>query len=358
MKITYDSDPFVPVEERPKASVVRFRDLEARTRRESETGRNFDHDAWEYDFPDSKWFDEGELVRLDPGEYTEFRADREDVHGPVERCVRILSGRAVLRTERRDVRLERFDLVTVPTGAAHQFGNVGTDTLWLASWTSAGDADGSTESADEPSAGPGAREEYDRIMAARERKGLATFPGYEGEYDGDPDDDRPEPTVTRFAETIPKVFHEAPEVGCTADRPDWVTTTPELTWFSDSVVLKLEPGEYTSLHTHFENEGPHEEIYWVVEGKGRLLTEYRDETLRKFDCAFFPTGNPHSVGNVGTDTLWIAAWGARGGVEGEFDLGDLEVAERPGQAEEYERVMAARKKRGLPLPHGVEVELQ
>lgn len=356
MNVTYESDPFRSTEERPKAEVLRFGDLEMRTQRESETGRNFDHSAWEYDFGSSKWFDAGELVRLEPGEYTDFRPPGVNEDDPVERCLRIVSGRAVLRTERRDVQLERFDLVTVPDGAAHQIGNVGTETLWFASWTSTAGEGVADRTAGERS--DDAIEEYDRIMAARKAAGLSAFPDYDGEYDGDLEEGRPEPTVTRFAETIPKVFHEAPEVGCTADRPDWVTTIGDLERFSDSVVVKLEPGDYISLHTHFENEGPHEEIYWIVEGEARLLTEYRDETLTQFDCAFFPTGNPHSVGNVGTDTLWIAAWGARGGIDGEFDLGDLEVSERPGQAEEYERVMAARKKRGLPLPHGVTVDLQ
>jgi len=123
-------------------------------------------------------------------------------------------------------------------------------------------------------------------------------------------------------------------------------------------VMKLEPGGYTSLHTHFDNEGPHEEIYWVMAGEARLLTEYRDVRMRQFDCALFPTGNPHAIGNVGTNTLWIGGWGARGGIEGEYELSDLEISDRPGQTEEYERVMAARKRRGLPLPPNVEVEVE
>jgi len=120
--------------------------------------------------------------------------------------------------------------------------------------------------------------------------------------------------------------------------------------------MRMEPGGYTSLHTHFDNEGPHEEIYWVMAGEARLLTEYRDVRMHQFDCALFPTNNPHSLGNVGTDTMWVAAWGARGGRESDFDLSDLEVSERPGQTEEYERVMAARKERGLSTPSWVSFE--
>jgi hypothetical protein len=61
---------------------------------------------------------------------------------------------------------------------------------------------------------------------------------------------------------------------------------------------------------------------------------------------------------TGTNTLWIGGWGARGGIEGEYELSDLEISDRPGQTEEYERVMAARKRRGLPLPPNVEVEVE
>ncbi|WP_418286441.1 cupin domain-containing protein [Halorubrum sp. DTA46] len=350
VEIDSDGDPFRSTGERPEASVVRFDDTEPSTRHASAVGCNFDHLVWEYELPASRWFDRGRLRRLDPGEYTDFQSHRADVEGPVERVVRVVSGRGVLRTERRDEPLERFDLVTVPTGAASQFGNTGTEELWLASWLSVGDDDLDEASTLEPAARTGAREEYERIMTARTAEGLQTAPGYTGDYEGDPDEGRPEPTVTRFEESMPKVFHEAPEVGCNADRPDWITTTEDLEWFSDSVVMRMEPGAYTSLHTHFDNEGPHEEIYWVLSGEARLVTEYRDERMRQFDCALFPTNTPHSIGNFGVETLWIGAWGARGGREGEFELDDLEVSERPGQTEEYERVMAARKKRGLSTP--------
>jgi len=356
VEIDYDGDPSRPTEKRPESSVVRFDGVEPSTGHASAVGCNFDHLVWEYEFPASRWFDRGQLRRLDPGEYTAFQSHREDVEGPVERCFRVVSGRGVLRTERRDESLERFDLVTVPTGAAYQLGNVGTEELWLASWTSVGDDDLREASTLEPAERTGAHEEYERVMAARTDEGLQTAPGYAGDYDGDPDEGRPKPTVTRFAESMPKVFHEAPEVGCNADRPDWITTTGDLKWFSDCVVMRMEPGGYTSLHTHFDNEGPHEEIYWVMAGEARLLTEYRDVRMHQFDCALFPTNNPHSLGNVGTDTMWVAAWGARGGRESDFDLSDLEVSERPGQTEEYERVMAARKERGLSTPSWVSFE--
>ena len=362
MRIEYESDPTRSIEERPKASVVHFDAMTPATRHESDVGCNFDHPVWRYEFPNPRWFDGLELLRLDPGASTAFQSHREDVEGPLERVLRVFSGRGVLRTDRSDVDLERFDHVAVPTGAAYQLGNTGTEPLWAGSWYSVGGNGASAESTLDPGDRSAARTEYERIMAARAERGLSTAPGYDGGTDAggdterDPGADRPQPTVEAFADVQPKTRQEAPAVGCNADWLAWMTNFDELEWISDSSVMKLEPGGYTSLHTHFDNEGPHEEIYWVMAGEARLLTEYRDVRMHQFDCALFPTNNPHSLGNVGTDTMWVAAWGARGGRESDFDLSDLEVSERPGQTEEYERVMAARKERGLSTPSWVSFE--
>lgn len=354
MRIQYTSDPF---EDRPGATVERFEELAPTAYRRSDIGANTDHVSWKYEYDSSRWFDDGELLNLEPGEYTDFQSHREGVEGPYERSLIVFSGRGVLRTERSDERLEQFDCVLVPPEAAYQIGNVGTETLWIGSWASVGPNELRAPSTLAPSERPGAREEYDRIMAARSERGLSTSPGYDGEYDGDPDDDRPDPSVTRFAEKRPKMFHASPEVGTHTDRPDWIYTFPESQWVSQCVVVRLDPGVFIGFHAHMENEGPVEELYWVLNGSARLQTEYRDTALEQFDCAYFPTGCTHTVGNVSSERVWVAAWLSKGGQDGEFDIDDLETSERPGLAEEFERVMAARKKRGLPLPPDVEVEL-
>jgi oxalate decarboxylase/phosphoglucose isomerase-like protein (cupin superfamily) len=316
MEIEPESDPFRPEAERPKATVLRMEELGATTTHESDFGCNFDHPVWEYDIPESRWFDKGALLKLDPGVYSDFHAHRREADGAVERMLRVFAGRGVLRTERADIPLDRFDHVAVPTGAAYQLGNVDTDPLWVGSWYSVGGDDFDAESTLDPTMRAGAREEYDRIMDVRAQHGLSTAPGYEaGDAsvgDGATTDEgeagaeqRPTPAVDAFADIKPKTRYEAPEVGCNADWLTWMTTFDPLEWFSDSAVMKLEPGGYTGLHTHFENEGPHEEVYWVMEGDARVVTEYRDARLNRFDCAFFPTGNPHAIGNIGTDTLWF-----------------------------------------------------
>ncbi len=354
MHIQYTSDPF---EDRPGATVERFSELRPTSRGPSDIGANTDYRTWRYEFDGSRWFDDGELLKLEPGEYTDFQSHRADVEGPYEKCLCVFSGRGVLRTERSDEPLEQFDYVLVPPGAAYQLGNVGTEALWIGSWTSVGPNELQPESGLDPSERPGAREEYERIMAARSERGLSTAPGYDGQYDGDPDENRPEPRVTHFAEKRPKMFHASPEVGTHSDRPDWIYAFPDSEWISQGVVVRLDPGVFIGFHSHMENEGPVEELYWVLNGRARLQTEYRDETLEQFDCAYFPTGCAHTVGNVGSERVWVAAWLSKGGQTGEFDIDELETSERPGLEEEFERVMAARKKRGLPLPPDVEVEL-
>jgi oxalate decarboxylase/phosphoglucose isomerase-like protein (cupin superfamily) len=355
MDIEFSGDPFE--NQSPEATVVRFEDLRPTRHEASPIGADTDYLSWEYGYDSSRWFDDGGLLKLEPGEYTDFQSHRESVEGPYEKCLTVFSGRGVLRTERADEPLERFDSVLLPPSTAYQLGNTGTDTLWLGWWASVGDHEHAEASALEPVDRPGAREEYERIHAARSERGLATPPD-RGAYEGDPDDGRPEPSISRFAETRPKMFIATPEIAATDDRPDWIYAFPDSNWISQSVVIRLDPGSYIGFHGHFENEGPTEEIYWVLNGEARLQTEYRDVTMRQFDCAFFPTGCMHTVGNTGTERVWMAAWVSKGGKEGEFDIDELETSERPRIREEFRRAMAARKQRGLPLPPDIEVSLE
>jgi len=69
VEIDYDGDPSRPTEKRPESSVVRFDGVEPSTGHASAVGCNFDHLVWEYEFPASRWFDRGQLRRLDPGVY-------------------------------------------------------------------------------------------------------------------------------------------------------------------------------------------------------------------------------------------------------------------------------------------------
>jgi len=354
MQIQYTSDP---IEDRPEGTIDRFEEVMAGPRHQSAVGPNADYLVWEFEQAGSQWFQQNELVKLDPGEFTAFQSHLTAVEGPYEVCLRVFEGSGILRTEYWDEPLEARDVVLIPPETAYQIGNQNDEPLWYASIASVGDNEFRDASGMDVHEREGAEEEYRRIMAARRERGLPT-PVESVDYGGDPDESRPEPEVHHFAEMYPVRFHEALETGANSNRNDWITSFGQSRWITQNSLLCLDPGEYVSMHAHFENEGPYEENYWIIDGKARLQTEYWDTTLEKFDCAFFPTGVPHALGNAGTEPLWFAAWSSKGGKGSEFEIDDLETSERPGLEEEYRRVMAARKKRGLPLPPHVEVELQ
>lgn len=361
LDITYSGDPR---EDRPEARIERFAETKPVTRKESPTGANADHRVWPVEFPSSRWFDDGELVRLEPGAYTNFASHPEDREGLYERYYRVFSGTARVRTEYWDETLDRFDTLFVPPDCAYQIGNAGTEPLWFGGFASVGGEESAYSHTVDPAGRPGAIEEYERILGARAERGLPVPPDADVEADADSDSDaetddsRPEASIRRFDTTVPVTFHEAEQTGCNADRQEWYTLFPESRWFYAGVMLRLEPGEYLDFHSHRENEGPYEEIYWVASGRAHLQTEYWDDTLDQFDCAFFPTGCAHNFGNAGTEPLWFEAWISHGGDEPSDVVPDhLEPVERPGAVEEYERILAARKHRGLSLPPNVSVAI-
>jgi oxalate decarboxylase/phosphoglucose isomerase-like protein (cupin superfamily) len=353
MYIEYHEDPSA---DRPEAVVDRFEEIVPERRHQADPGANADYMLWTFPQEGSRWFQQTQLYRLEPGEHTAFQAHLESVEGPMERCIRIFGGEGVLRTEFWDEPLECNDLVIVPAGAAYQLGNPGTEPLWVADVGSVGDNELQAESWLEPHERPGYEGEFARIMAARAARDLSTEVDDPG-YDGDPDDGRTAPEVYHFAETQPTRFAEAPQTGSNSNRRDWISTVEAGDWFPQNAIQRLEPGEYVSMHAHFENEGPYEENYWVLDGRARLQTEYWDATLEKFDCAFFPTGCAHNFGNAGTEPMWFVAWVSRGGVGADFEINEVETGDRPGLEEDYRRVMAARKQRGLPVHPHVEVDL-
>lgn len=355
LEISYSGDP---TEDRPEAEIETFDRIKPFSRTESETGANSNHQLWPFTFSSSRWFVDGEIIRLEPGEYTNFHTHRQDLDGPYERYYRVFSGTARVRTEYWDTTLERFDSLFIPPDCAYQLGNPGTESLWLGGFASVGEKESDSTHTEDPSTRPGALEEYNRILAAREQRDLPIPADSEISYDGNIDESWPEASVRRFDRTVPVTFHEAEETGCNADRQEWYTLFPESKWFYAGVMLRLDPGEYLDFHTHRENEGPYEELYWVIDGKAHLQTEYWDTTLSQFDCAFFPTGCAHNFGNAGTEPLWFEAWMSHGGDAPSDVVPDhMEPVERPGAVEEYKRIMAVRKERGLPLPPHVSVEI-
>jgi mannose-6-phosphate isomerase-like protein (cupin superfamily) len=137
------------------------------------------------------------------------------------------------------------------------------------------------------------------------------------------------------------------------NMPWWFYDVTDVSkWFSMMCISVLQPGEAGGFHSHMdETEGPYECWYLVMKGHGELRTEYFDTPLNEFDAAYMPTGASHQFRNGGTEPVWWMTLSSRGGAPLRVDTYELECSEaRPGYMEEYERIMAARKARGLRTP--------
>jgi len=297
MQIDYEGDPLV---ERPETSLVRFGESNAVRQHPNEIGGT-EHRTWYYTFEEEKWLPVAVLVALEPGESTSFLSHGPDTDGPKERTYRVVEGNVELRTEYGDERLRAFDVVYCPPGGAHQLRNVGTETAWITSWACAGDQDAVRELVEiRPADRPGYREEYERIMAARNKRELHVPPGEGGESE-EPIGDRPAPSVQRFADVYPVRMPASKKIGASA-RPEWFMYF-ESRWFQMVDLLKIEPGEQVAFHSHLpEHEGELEEVYWMFSDDAELRTEYWDADIGTFDLMFFPPGAAHQIRRIAPDT--------------------------------------------------------
>lgn len=165
------------------------------------------------------------------------------------------------------------------------------------------------------------------------------------------DDDHPAVRIFRIKEQAQIRWHEN-KIGAT-DHPWWFYDVRDISkWFSMMCLSVLQPGEACGFHSHRdETEGPYECWYFVMKGEGQLRTEYFDTPMYELDCAFMPTGASHQFRNVSMEPVWWMTLSSRGGHPLKVDTYEMECSEeRPGYMEEYERIMQARKKRGLPTP--------
>jgi mannose-6-phosphate isomerase-like protein (cupin superfamily) len=163
-------------EERPKVEIFHLKDLPIIRWHENKIGGT-DHVWWFYDVRNvSQWFAAGCVSCLQPGEAAGFHSHREETEGPYECWYLVMQGEGQLRTEYFDAVLPQFSAAFMPPGASHQMRNVSTEPMW---WFTLSTRGGHPLAVDTYAVEcsedrPGYMEEYERIMEARSRNGLAT----------------------------------------------------------------------------------------------------------------------------------------------------------------------------------------
>ena len=312
-----------------------------------------DRSWWFYDVRNvSRWFTSLGVSCLQPGESEAFHSHLEEVEGPHENWYFVFEGQGQVRTEYGDYRLGKFDAVFVPTGAVHQMRNAGTARLWYGAGSSSGGHSRRAYAYGVPcsEARPGYQEEYDRIVRARESRGLPGRGGGEVirvECTGD----RPQVKVFHLVDIVPR-FWPRNELGA-SDKYWWFyTATAVSRWFHSFCIACVQPGGASTFHSHMEEfEGPYETWYVVLEGQAEIRSEYADYPLERFDAAFMPAGASHQMRNVGTELLWYGTISSRGDSPLVVDTYEIPSGTaRPGYLEEYNRIMEARRRRGLSVP--------
>jgi len=137
-------------------------------------------------------------------------------------------------------------------------------------------------------------------------------------------------------------------------KPYWFYTVDDhSSWFHSACISCVAPGGATALHSHIETyEGPYESWYIVLEGTGLIRNEYEDFLFEGGPAgAFVPADTSHQLINNGTGFLWYLTISSRGTEPLRVDTYNTPAgAERPGYVDEYNRILASRADRGLPVP--------
>jgi len=161
-------------------------------------------------------------------------------------------------------------------------------------------------------------------------------------------DERDRVKIFKFKEQSPVLWPNN-KIGAT-DRFWWLyDASKESKWFNCFCICCLQPGQSESMHSHMEEyEGPYETWYLIYDGIAELRTEYGNWILERFDAIFVPTGASHQIRNAGTEPLWWGSLSSRGGQPLKVDTYNIPCSEeRPGYMEEFQRIVEARRKRGL-----------
>ena len=145
----------------------------------------------------------------------------------------------------------------------------------------------------------------------------------------------------------------ANKLGATA-KPWWFYTVDGTSkWYHSACISSLPPGGASTFHTHMEQyEGPYETFYIVLSGTALIRNEYEDFVFTGGPSGVYvPADASHQIINNGEGLIWYLTISTRGGTPLKLDVYNMPSgAERPGYLDEFNRIMAVRQERGLPLP--------
>ncbi len=68
-------------------------------------------------------------------------------------------------------------------------------------------------------------------------------------------------------------------------------------------VSKVDPGSSSSLHSHDDGE----EIFYVINGHGRIRVDEEEEAIEPGSCIYIPAGSSHQLINTSDETLKVVA---------------------------------------------------
>jgi mannose-6-phosphate isomerase-like protein (cupin superfamily) len=138
-------------------------------------------------------------------------------------------------------------------------------------------------------------------------------------------------------------------------KPWWFyTVSDQSRWFHSACVSCIAPGGSSTFHSHMERfEGPYETFYIALKGTALIRGEYQDYLFEGTAPAgvYVPANGAHQIINNGEDLLWYLTISSRGNTPLLVDVYNMPSgADRPGYLDEYNRIIAARRARGLQLP--------
>ena len=68
--------------------------------------------------------------------------------------------------------------------------------------------------------------------------------------------------------------------------------------FLTTTLVELEPGGRQQVHSHEP-----EQVYFLLEGHGRMTVGSEEAEVRAGECVFVPSGMPHGLQNTGSGRL-------------------------------------------------------